>query len=266
MNYRRAARGRRGGGRGMPGKRRRRKRGPHGGRASAPRPDAGGDGRIGGGMGRRRRGTGRARTAARVRAKSRPGRGFGRSTRRRRRLATVGRGGGWPRPRRLFWPGDAEHAAERAQQALDAGGGVEQGDHVRLAQQMLELRGVGAGRRHRLAQPAGAPRQAARRGDRRPAGQRLAGGSARGGAQPAGGGAGGEAGDAQGHPFQPRPQQQQDGDGEKPARRACRGGLAHIIDDAGEAFGRRQGGFGVHERNKNTDAPAWASAINPAVL
>ena len=51
----------------------------------------------------------------------------------------------WGGPRRFKWGVDAEHVAERAQDAAGLGGGVEEFGHVGAGQQMLKLAGAAGG-------------------------------------------------------------------------------------------------------------------------
>ncbi len=208
------------------------------------------DGRAAGtdGGGRRRRG--------------RPGAWRVDGWRRGRRRPAAGRGAGGDRRRdgtRREQAGrraDAQHPAERTQDAAGLRGGGDEGCHLRIGQQMLQLRGAGRRLRHQTREPGEAPRQTARRRPGRARRWAAAGGRTFSGADP-----GGEDGEPDGQAAQPRPDQNHQRQGD-PAHGAARGnGPAQPVDDAGEAVGRGGRSGGGHERNRNTRRPGWASAI-----
>jgi hypothetical protein len=141
---------------------------------------------------------------------------------------------------------DAEHPAERAEDAAELWGGGEKRCGFGIGEEMAELGGAGGGFRHQAQQPGLAARQGERLGSARPgrAFRRRAGRGGRGcgGAREAGCDA-----------AQPRPDQDDERAGEPAQDAAAPGnGLAQALDDEGEAVGYCTSGGGRsglgHER------------------
>jgi hypothetical protein len=157
--------------------------------------------------------------------------------------------------RECFWgEADAEHPAERAEDAAEPRVGGEEACHLRIGEEVAELRGAGSGLRHQAQQPGLAARQRRLAGLPRPgrALRREAGGSGRGH---------GGTGEAGGDAAQPRPEQDDKRAGKSSEAQASRDGLAQPLDDEGEAVGQGKRGGLRHEQNKTIPRGGWASGI-----
>jgi hypothetical protein len=208
--------------------------------------------------GGKRRGAGAADEPGRGRRRSRAGRsGAGRVCCNR----ADGEGGAWcglPGGGRAAQRGrgvNPEHSAERAQRAADLRCGGDQALHRRIVEQGLQLTRPERRLRRQPHQPGESARQplsgrrdglAARRGRARA--RRWQG---------TGSDAGGDPVHAEGHPPQPRPDQDDKRPGQPfPARSHH---LAQRRDQAGETRGRGERRGRGHERKRNIGGAAWAS-------
>ena len=178
-----------------------------------------------------------------------------------RRADRVGGGGRVRRGRR----GDArrlqagrrahpQHPAERPQEAPGLRGGGDEGRHLRLGEQVLQLRTPVGGIRHQPHQPGEAMRQRpGPLGPRRPrrwlCRTRVRCGPA---PQPARVEAGGDSGEAAGDAAQPRPDQDDERPREPPPGDPRGHAPAQPVDKKGEAVGRGGRSGGVHDSMTNT--------------